>query len=133
METQTSSQENFRYHVRHKQQWKSFEGRYLHFQGLSLEFWKWHDEYWFTLIFPVAEELKEAKSNSNEDEEEEQENDEDAIREAVKAQKNSKKEGDEDEDEEEEEEEDSGSGSGRSASTIPEKPNRRSPHKLWEF
>lgn len=92
-----------------------------------------HDEYWLTLIIPVAEELKEAKSNSTEDEEEEQENDEDAIREAVKAQKNSKKEGDEDEDEEEEEEEDSGSGSGRSASTIPEKPNRRSPHKVWEF
>jgi len=81
----------------------------------------------------LAEELKEAKSNSTEDEEEEQENDEDAIREAVKAQKNSKKQGDEDEDEEEEEEEDSGSGSGRSASTIPDKPNRKSPHKVWEF
>ena len=46
---------------------------------------------YFCVIFPVAEELKEAKSNSTEDEEEEQESDEDAIREAVKAQKNSKK------------------------------------------
>ena len=33
----------------------------------------------------------------------------------------------------EEEKEDSGSGSGRSASTIPDKPNRRSSHKVWEF
>lgn len=85
------------------------------------------------LIFPTAEELKEAKSNNTEEEDEE-ESDEDAIREAVNAQKNSKEHGEEDEEEEEDEdEEDSGSGSGRSASTIPDKPSRRSPHKVWEF
>ncbi|KAJ7385571.1 hypothetical protein OS493_015153 [Desmophyllum pertusum] len=81
----------------------------------------------------LAEELKEAKSNNTEEEDEE-ESDEDAIREAVNAQKNSKEHGEEDEEEEEDEdEEDSGSGSGRSASTIPDKPSRRSPHKVWEF
>lgn len=82
----------------------------------------------------LAEELKEAKSTNNEEDEEEP-SDEDAIREAVKAQKNSKKHGEEDEEEEEEEDEeedDSGSGSGRSASTIPDKPSKRSPH-IWQF
>lgn len=86
----------------------------------------------------LAEELKETKTNDTQDEEEkeqEEDVDEDAIREAVKAQKNSKnqKEDEEDEDEEEEDEEESGSGSGRSASLIPERPDKRSPHKIWEF
>lgn len=81
----------------------------------------------------LAEELKEAKSNNSEEDDEE-ESDEDAIREAVKAQKNSKNHGEEDEEEEEDEDEQaSGSGSGRSASTIPDKPDKRSPHKVWEF
>lgn len=89
--------------------------------------------YWCILIFFTAEELKEAKSNNTEEEDEE-ESDEDAIREAVKAQKNSKNSEEEDEDEDEDEdEEDSGSGSGRSASVIPDKPSKRSPHKVWEF
>lgn len=83
----------------------------------------------------LAEELKEAKSNNTEDEQEEETADEDAIREAVKAQKSSKEQSDEDEEEDDDEDdEDSGSGSGRSASTIPNKPNKRSPHKkIWEF
>ncbi|KAK2558540.1 Snaclec stejaggregin-A subunit beta-3 [Acropora cervicornis] len=86
----------------------------------------------------LAEELKETKTNNTQDEEEQEQEedvDEDAIREAVKAQKNSKnqKEDEEDEDEEEEDEEESGSGSGRSASLIPERPDKRSPHKIWEF
>ena len=81
----------------------------------------------------AAEELKEAKSNNSEEDDEE-ESDEDAIREAVKAQKNSKNHGEEDEEEEEDEDEQaSGSGSGRSASTIPDKPDNGSPHKVWEF
>lgn len=86
----------------------------------------------------LAEELKETKTNNTQDEEEQEQEedvDEDAIREAVKAQKNSKnqKEDEEDEDEEEEDEEESGSGSGRSASLIPERPDKRSPQKIWEF
>lgn len=92
--------------------------------------------YWDHDTFFVAEELKEAKSNNTEDEQEEETADEDAIREAVKAQKGSKEQSDEDEEEEDDDEddEDSGSGSGRSASTIPNKPNKRSPHKkIWEF
>lgn len=83
----------------------------------------------------LAEELKEAKANATQEEEDE-EVDEDAIREAVRAQKNSKKDKEEEDEEEEEEEDDeevSGSGSGRSASSIPEKPSKRSSHKVWEF
>ena len=85
-------------------------------------------------FFAAAEELKDAKSSGAEDENEEETADEDAIREAVKAQKNSKDSGEEEEDDDDDDEaEDSASGSGRSASTIPNKPNKRSPHKVWKF
>ena len=82
----------------------------------------------------AAEELKDAKSSGAEDEDGEETADEDAIRDAVKAQKNSKDSGEEEEEDDDGDEgEDYASGSGRSASTIPNKPNKRSPHKVWQF